>query len=136
MEINFCGRCEYYWEGPEEENTDSREPCPECGSTARSISVHIKDKIQLLESIRGKAKDHSLPSRKKIRKEFFYGYERSVALKKYIKKTRVIDKSQDHYHEKVEDPDSGQIIHECTEPLSEHRKHGYAKFKNDDNGKP
>ena len=73
---------------------------------------------------------------KKVRVEFFDGYECSVALEKHVKKARVIDKRQDHYHEKAEDPDSGKVIHECTMPLSEHRNHSYAKFKNDDKGKP
>ena len=29
------------------------------------------------------------------------------------------------------DPETGKIIHECQEPLSEHRNHGSAKNKDD-----
>jgi len=37
MEIKVCAKCEYRWEGLEEIKADSREPCPECGATARSL---------------------------------------------------------------------------------------------------
>jgi hypothetical protein len=32
----------------------------------------------------------------------------------------------DRYHEKVTMKDTGEVIHECNEPLSEHRGHGSA----------
>ena len=128
--MKVCAKCEYCWE---EASSEIREPCPECGSmAARRLTLHIEDKVQFRESIGGKTKDPNLPSRKKIRVEFFDGYEWSVALEKYVRKSKVIDKRQNHYHEKIEDPDTGKVIHECTEPLSEHRGHGYAKFINKD----
>lgn len=126
MEVKVCALCEYCWEIPEE-NIDNQEPCPECGSTARQISLHIEQTIGARGSLGGKVKDPSLPSRQKIRVEFFNGYEWSVELEKDIKKLRLIDKRQDHYHEKVEDPDTGEVLHECTEPLNEHKGHGNAK---------
>ena len=39
----------------------------------------------------------------------------------------MIDREADTYDETVTDPESGEIVHECHEPLSEHRGHGSAK---------
>jgi hypothetical protein len=129
MEVKTYANCEYCWEGSDEDNVDEREPCPECGSTARRISVHVEERLALRESIGGKIKDQKLPSRKKVRVEFFDGYEWSVALEKVIKKSRLIDKREDLYHERIEDPETGEIIHECKESLTEHQGHGYAKLR-------
>ena len=42
---------------------------------------------------------------------------------------RCIDKDNNHYKEIVVDPETGEIIHQCEEPLSEHRGHGSDKKK-------
>ena len=129
MEVKVCAKCDCCWEGPEEENIDDRQPCPECGATARKVSIHIVDEITVRESIGGIVKDPSLPSKKKVRVEVFDGYEWSVALEKDVKKSRIIDRRENEYHERIQDPDTGEIIHERKEPLSSHQGHGYAKFK-------
>ena len=41
----------------------------------------------------------------------------------------VIDRENDLYKEVVTDPDTGKIIHQCEEPLSEHVGHGSAKHR-------
>jgi hypothetical protein len=43
--------------------------------------------------------------------------------------TRIIDREKDLYKEVVKDPDTGEIVHECEEPLSQHIGHGTAKCK-------
>ena len=48
-----------------------------------------------------------------------------------MQKERVIDRDKDQYKETVIDPQTGQVIHQNKEPLSEHFGHGSAKFKND-----
>lgn len=129
MEVKVCAKCDFCWEGPEDESINDREPCPECGAIGRKVSIHIAEGITTRESIGGKIKDPNLPSKKKVRVEFFDGYEWSVALEKHVKKSKLIDKRENKYKEKIEDPDTGKIIHECEEPLSNHQGHGYAKFK-------
>ena len=129
MEVKVCVKCEFCWEGPDELNVTEREPCPQCGSTARRFEMHFEDKVAFHESWAGKIRDPSLPSKKKVRVEFFDGHQWSVALEKFVHKVRVLDKREDHYHEKVVDPETGELIHECTEPLSEHQGHGSAKPK-------
>lgn len=51
---------------------------------------------------------------------------------KLMKLERTIDRENDLYHEIVTNPSTGEIVHECKEPLSEHKGHGTAKFKNKD----
>ena len=46
-----------------------------------------------------------------------------------MKKERLIDRAKDHYKEVVTDPDTGSVVHQCDEPLSQHRGHGSAKKK-------
>jgi len=42
-------------------------------------------------------------------------------------KERIIDREKDLYFEKVKDKETGQVVHECDEPLGEHRWHGSAR---------
>ncbi len=42
-------------------------------------------------------------------------------------KYRRIDRDNDRYDEVVIDPETGEIVYECHEPLSEHWGHGSAK---------
>lgn len=131
MEIIICANCEFCWEGEEDIDSSNRGPCPKCGSCARRFDMLLQETMSFHEGWGGKIKDQSLRSNKKVKVEFFDGQEWSVALGKFVSKVVVRDKRQDHYHEKVVDPGTGEVIHECTEPLSQHQGHGYAKFKND-----
>jgi hypothetical protein len=49
--------------------------------------------------------------------------------KPYVHRQRVIDRDNDRYFEKITDYDTGEIIHYCEEPLSQHINHGSAKSK-------
>jgi hypothetical protein len=46
---------------------------------------------------------------------------------------RVIDKENDHYREFLTDKETGEILHECNEPLSKHQGHGAARIKQKNN---
>ena len=48
---------------------------------------------------------------------------------KWMNLSRVYDREHDVYKEIVTDPVTGEVIHECIEPLSEHTGHGSAKHK-------
>lgn len=45
----------------------------------------------------------------------------------WVKHDRVIDRENNRYKEDVVDPKTGEVIHHCDEPLSEHTGHGDAK---------
>ena len=44
-----------------------------------------------------------------------------------IQKERLIDRKSDRYKELVKDLETGEVIHETDEPLSQHTGHGSAK---------
>lgn len=103
-------------------------PCPKCGSTHKTITMNFVDKIpKIRENLRGRVKDMSRPSKEKLRQDFFDGDDFHHKSGKWNYKTRLIDRDNDLYREEVTDPETGEVIHFCEEPLSEHRGHGTAK---------
>jgi hypothetical protein len=48
---------------------------------------------------------------------------------KWMVLLRVIDRENNWYYEVVKDPETSEIIHESSEPLSEHTKHGFDMYK-------
>ena len=46
---------------------------------------------------------------------------------KWMHLERVIDRARNWYKERVTDPETDEVVHDCKEPLSEHRDHGSAK---------
>ena len=47
----------------------------------------------------------------------------------WMKMLRMIDRRNNKYHEKITNPKTGEVVHECEEPLSAHTGHGNAKTK-------
>ena len=104
--------------------------CPNCGSTNQDIQIEISEKMSIYECLEGILDDAGLPSnrqRKKTRTEFRTGHDWSNRLQKMVHKERLIDRRNDIYRELVTDPATGEVIHECEEPLSQHTGHGDAK---------
>ena len=75
----------------------------------------------------GRIKDPTFNSKKNPRLEFKVGASYSHAKKKWMHREMYVDKRQDQYRELVSDPDTGEVIHQCEEPLSKPRGHGDAK---------
>jgi hypothetical protein len=44
-----------------------------------------------------------------------------------MNKSRVIDKKNTRYRETITDPQTGEVVFLCDEPLDEHQGHGSAK---------
>jgi phage FluMu protein Com len=111
------------------------EKCPKCGSINKLIGLSITESVDfdLHENVKGKLKDRNFNSKKNPRYEFFEGDDLRKNDGKWMKKSRVIDKDNDKYKEVVTDPNSGEVIHENEESLSDHFGHGSAKFKGDNN---
>lgn len=99
--------------------------CPKCGGEFYTVSLNLIDNIAIDERIEGKTK---VPGQKKPAREFIYGVDYSKTEKQYMEKERIIDRENDNYHEKITDPNTGKVIHECNEPLTKHFGHGSAKF--------
>lgn len=107
--------------------------CPECGSIKQTIEMGIIEVVgvEVHDNLKGKVKDKNFSSKKNPRYEFTEGNELRKSDNKWMKKTRIIDKYNNKYFEKVTDPETGEIIHENEESLSEHFGHGSAKSSDD-----
>lgn len=118
-EMPFCKEC-----GAEFENNEDGSKCPKCGS---------KSKIFLLQaSINFSFSMRLKMIGKKLGKRIFElisGYELFKKENRMVKKGRLIDKENNWYEETVIDPNTGKIIHETKEKLTDHYGHGSAKHK-------
>ena len=56
----------------------------------------------------------------------------SRSLEKLVHLERVIDRDNDQYFERVTDYETGEVIHHCKEPLSQHLGHGSDRQKKAD----
>jgi hypothetical protein len=125
MVVITCARCNanlpnYLLDG-------ANVPCPLCGATTRNHFVTITDHFEARDGYRAKAKRPSLPSAKKLRSDSYSGVEPSHKHGKLVRVQRIIDKDNDLYFERISDLESGETLHECKEPLSEHTGRGSAK---------
>lgn len=111
---------------------ESQKVCPKCGSTHKIIYISgISAKIGVKARIEGmKGKNFHFPSKKKLRWEWVSKdtVQRGDGVTR-IHLYRYRDRDNDVYEETVTDLETGAIIHECKEPLSEHRGHGSDKNK-------
>ena len=113
----------------DEQPSLERLPCPSCGAIGRRIEHVVTATRELRDSTRAKQKRPSLPSKKKLRADVFVGFDLHHKSGNWYFKDRIVNKDTDYYLERVVDPKTGAVIHECEEKLSEHIGHGSAKEK-------
>ncbi len=106
---------------------DIRRPCDTCGSTKRVHSISIMETLKARDGYNLKAKraDQKKPY---VEDRSWPDYSRNRG--KFVHQKRVIDRDNDQYFEKITDYETGEVIHLCEEPLSQHQGHGDAKRKN------
>ncbi|HET6515412.1 MAG TPA: hypothetical protein VFG09_09665 [Thermodesulfovibrionales bacterium] len=95
----------------------------------RNVHITFTESVTSYDSRRAKQKDLSKKSKDKLRVDSLSGYEHCHRLNKIVEKQKVIDKNNNLYHEKITDPQTKEVIHQCNEKLSDHRGHGQAKHK-------
>lgn len=106
---------------------EQRLPCGRCGSTRRTYHASISESVVARDGIGVKAK------RARERKPYIEDMaapDYSRSLEKVVHRERMIDRDNDRYVEKITDYESGEVVHHCEEPLSQHQGHGNAKPKN------
>ena len=103
-------------------------PCPKCGSIQRTCKVNIESTFEVHGQLRGKSKKEG--SKKPV-VEFISGDHLEKKSGKWHNIQRRIDRENNLYRKVIKDKRTGEIIHECEEPLNEHVRHGSAKFKKD-----
>jgi hypothetical protein len=105
----------------------AEEKCQNCGSPNKTIKISLDVPSLPKLMLKGKVKDKTRPAKENPRVKFMTGDELRKIDGKWMKKQRHIDADRDEYFEKVVDPETGEIIHECQEPLHQHPGHGSAK---------
>ena len=103
---------------------DGTYQCPVCGSSDLNIHVTLSEQVDIHEILRIKGKREG---RGRSFKEVLVGDDLRKSNGKWMNKRRVIDREVDEYEEVITDPETGEIVHNCHEPLSEHTGHGAAK---------
>ncbi len=128
--IVACGHCEKILDESSAIPEDQRAPCPDCRSISRKVHKGIADSLTVRDGIRGKAR--SGEAGKPGGKPWLTTMSEpswSYSAEKWVHREKTENRREDRYTEVVKDPDTGEIIHEVDEPLSEHRGHGSAKKK-------
>lgn len=105
-------------------NFTEKHPCPHCGSLSMKIIDDTKDDFKLRERLMMKVRKDGILIQKLTK-----GDDLFKKTGKWNLLERVFYYEDDWYSEKITDPLTGEIIHECEEPLSEHKGHGDAKYK-------
>ncbi len=121
--IVTCEKCGTHLDEDQSAPIESRKPCPKCGSLDRHVNIQVHDTITLREKIRMKGRGEA----GKPFIEQTHGDDLHRKSGKWMKLSRIIDRAKDWYHELVIDAETGVTVHECQEPLSQHRGHGSAK---------
>jgi DNA-directed RNA polymerase subunit RPC12/RpoP len=121
-----CGDCGLTIEEDSGIAVEDRLPCPTCGSFKRAFHVTIHDTCTIREKI-GRKSRHAVEGKPFI--EQVQGSDLHQKSGKWMNLVRIIDRGNDSYHEVVTNPETGEIIHECKEPLSQHVGHGTARNK-------
>ena len=90
------------------------------------MTFHVTEQFLPNNSTRIKQKDPYYKSDHKLRRDHFVGVESNKEGKLMVKE-RLIDKDANVYYELVKDPETGEIVRLCDEPLSDHTNRGSAK---------
>ncbi len=127
-----CGHCGKILDEPSDIAVEERAPCPDCRSKSRQFGKILSDELEIRDGVRGKARsgEAGKPGGKPWL-TFMSEPSWSHRYKKWMQREKTENRRDDRYTEVVKDPNTGEIIHECDEPLSEHQGHGSAKRKKD-----
>lgn len=105
---------------PDLDDDGARPPCPTCGETAVAFGVEAADELGLHDSLRVRLKG---PDEKRAGVEQATGANFHRKSQTWSDVTRVIDRRNDRYVERIVDAD-GNVVRDVDVPLSEHRGHG------------
>jgi len=121
-----CGACGTALEEDPSLAVENRIPCPHCGSKTRLFHVTINGKVVARPKLgmKGRHVGGGKPFVEQVS-----GDDLHRKTGKWMNLSRVIDRGNDLYHEVVIDSTTGEVVHECKEPLSQHRGHGATKHK-------
>jgi len=112
-----------YCEDCGEKLSEKDKICPICGSKKRKGILQVGENLGIHDQIKGKE-----AGIKKAIIEFKIGDDFHRNYEKWNHREMYIDRKNDKYEEIIKNKDTGEIIHECKEPLSQHVGHGSTKY--------
>ena len=116
-----CGSCGIVLDERHDCPSGDRVPCPSCGSTKRAFDVSFSATVVARSKL---GFEHRRPGYKKPIAEGVSGDDLHRKNGRWMRLSRLIDRLKNRYSERVVDPETGQVVHECDEALTEHRGHG------------
>lgn len=120
-----CGICDYEFPDPVEAAAQPADtPCPKCQGHAPVFTVTASDSAKFHEFAQVKGRR---PGQRRPHFEVQAGEELYKKEARFVGKYRCIDRERNEYDEKVVDPDTGEVLHECHESLTDHFGHGSAR---------
>ena len=125
----YCGGCQRALIEAADLPRSQRVPCPECGSTLRRFSVHLQSEGRGHSTLALKAKS---PGMRKPFLELKQGDDLHRVTGLWSSLLRVIDRRRNRYQEQIVDIESGEILRNVDEPLTDHRGRGSAKGQSDE----
>lgn len=126
--IVTCAGCGGNLEESPQTAPDQRVACPGCGSRARAFKVHATSTVHVTSQLSAKAYESG---KKKPFLEHKSGDSFFRKAQLWVKRVMRIDRRNNRYVEHVVDPRTGDTIHFCDEPLTDHRSHDSAKSGHD-----
>ena len=122
--MDTCSSCGTGLSNPASATEVDRTPCPSCGSLARTINLQVSDSATLREKVGLK---HKRPGHSKPVYESVSGDDLHRASGKWNHLEREIDREHNRYRERIVAGDTGEIIRNVDEPLSNHVGRGAAQ---------
>ena len=126
IQVMKCQDCRETLEEPFDLPLERRTPCPKCGSKARHFEVIVSETATVHEQVGIKAR-HGASGKPFLESKFGESLHRKT--NEWVSREMTVDRENDRYKELIVHPGTGEVIHHCEEPLSEHRGHGSAKKK-------
>jgi hypothetical protein len=95
-------------------------PCPYCGKIGKDCKVTTTTTLVISSNLRARKKRKGVG---RFTKEILQGRFLSgdPKLKKGVDKVRIVDREKKEYHEVIENAETGEVIREVHEPLSQHK---------------
>lgn len=127
MSESYCAGCGVQRAGPGIEGSAvSVTPCPNCGVVGIDRRIVLADSAVGRDCLGSRSRGLRDGKRKNLR-ESKQGTEFFRKDGRWHEIWRVVDHVNDWYDEVITDEETGQVVHECHEPLSQHHGHGSAR---------
>ena|SRR2546428_3516166 len=124
----FCKKCGVELNESPSVPSHDRQPCCVCGSRVRHFTKPLAATLSFHSGLRGVAYGESKTKWfAKLMEEA--SFTRRLGI--WSRRLKLENKRSNEYFEMVTNPLTGEVIHKCSEPLTEHRGHGSAKTKHE-----